>query len=113
MASTISSQLGRDIDATAVVTGDVVEEVEEGDEKGPIRESRRHSTTSSRRTENDDSSNEPRNVEALQTTTTNSEPWSVFSTSQKRYIVLMVAMAGFFSPLSGKCYGLEQLCSHR
>lgn len=41
---------------------------------------------------------------ALQPTTTNSPPYTVFSKSQKRFIVFMVALAGFFSPLSANIY---------
>lgn len=48
--------------------------------------------------------NKPRDLEALQRTTTNTPPWSVFTTSQKRFIILMVALAGFFSPLSANIY---------
>jgi len=47
---------------------------------------------------------EPRNLESLQTVTTNTPPWSIFTVPQKRFIVLMVAMAGFFSPLSANIY---------
>jgi len=102
MASTASNQPSREVDATAVVTDNVVEEIEKGDEKTPVQESRRQSTASSGRTEHDDSRNEDQDIESIQPTTTNSEPWSVFTTPQKRVIVLMVAMAGFFSPLSGQ-----------
>ncbi|KAK5119583.1 hypothetical protein LTR85_007412 [Meristemomyces frigidus] len=47
---------------------------------------------------------EPRDLESLQTTTTNSPPFSIFTTKQKRFIVFMVALAGFFSPLSANIY---------
>ncbi|KAK4544120.1 hypothetical protein LTR36_004618 [Oleoguttula mirabilis] len=47
---------------------------------------------------------EPRDLESLQTITTNSPPFSIFTTKQKRFIVFMVAMAGFFSPLSANIY---------
>ena len=43
-------------------------------------------------------------LEALKTTATNSPPWSIFTTPQKRFIVLMIASAGFFSPLSANIY---------
>lgn len=47
---------------------------------------------------------EERDVEQLQTVTTNTPSWSVFSLQQKRFIVFMVALAGFFSPLSANIY---------
>jgi len=43
-------------------------------------------------------------MESLRQTTTNTPPWSVFTLRQKRFIVLMVALAGFFSPLSANIY---------
>ncbi|KXL43065.1 hypothetical protein M433DRAFT_157259 [Acidomyces richmondensis BFW] len=43
-------------------------------------------------------------AESLCQTVTNSPPWSVFTIRQKRFIVLMVALAGFFSPLSANIY---------
>lgn len=43
-------------------------------------------------------------VEALRQIPTNSPPWSVFTHNQKRFIVLMVSLAGFFSPLSANIY---------
>ncbi|KAK0357540.1 hypothetical protein LTR57_002452 [Friedmanniomyces endolithicus] len=46
----------------------------------------------------------PQDLESLQTVPTNSPPWSIFTPSQKRFIVLMVAIAGFFSPLSANIY---------
>ena len=45
---------------------------------------------------------EPRDLEALSRVQT--PVWSIFTTKQKRFIVLMVAMAGFFSPLSANIY---------
>lgn len=46
----------------------------------------------------------PQDLEFLQEATTNTPPWSVFTSKQKRFIVFMVAMAGFFSPLSANIY---------
>ncbi|KAK3116804.1 hypothetical protein LTR53_002439 [Teratosphaeriaceae sp. CCFEE 6253] len=46
----------------------------------------------------------PADLESLTTTTTNTPPWSTFTPAQKRFIVLMVALAGFFSPLSANIY---------
>ena len=45
---------------------------------------------------------EPRDLEAFSRVQT--PVWSIFTTKQKRFIVLMVAMAGFFSPLSANIY---------
>lgn len=45
-----------------------------------------------------------RDLESLHTATTNTPPWSVFTLQQKRFIVLMVALASFFSPLSANIY---------
>lgn len=104
MASTASLEHGRDLGALAVVSDKVVEEVEESDEKAHAHESRRHSVASSSRTIQDDNSKEQQDVEVLQASTTNSEPWSVFTTPQKRFIVLMVALASFLSPLSANIY---------
>lgn len=48
---------------------------------------------------------DPSDIEAgLRTMTTNTAPWSVFTVQQKRFIVFMVAAAGFFSPLSANIY---------
>ncbi|KAK4499136.1 hypothetical protein PRZ48_009648 [Zasmidium cellare] len=47
---------------------------------------------------------DPRDLESLHTATTNTPPWSVFTVQQKRFIVLMVALASFFSPLSANIY---------
>lgn len=47
---------------------------------------------------------EPQDLESLQTATTNTPPWSAFTLQQKRFIVLMVALASFFSPLSANIY---------
>lgn len=98
METSTSPEHGREIDAHAVVTDHTVEEVEASDEKAHTQESRPQSIASSHRTGHDEDSNDTQNVEA---STTNSEQWSVFSTPQKRFIVLMVAFASFFSPLSG------------
>ncbi|KAK4959815.1 hypothetical protein LTR10_002703 [Elasticomyces elasticus] len=46
----------------------------------------------------------PQDLESLHTVPTNSPPWSSFTSKQKRFIVLMVAVAGFFSPLSANIY---------
>lgn len=111
MASTASLEHSRESGTHAVVSDKVVEEVDEGcNVRTPAQESRRHSTVSSNLTDDDDSQ-EQRDVEVLQATATNSEPWSVFSTPQKRFIVLMVALASFFSPLSANIYfpALNQL----
>lgn len=43
-------------------------------------------------------------LEACQTNQTNTPPWSVFTQKEKRFIVFMVALAGFFSPLSANIY---------
>lgn len=105
MADTDSLEHGREIGAQAVVTDNVVEEVEESNEKTPAHESRRHSTVSSSQTDHDiqdDALRENQNGQDLEPATTNSEPWSAFTTPQKRFIVLMVALASFFSPLSGQ-----------
>ncbi|KAK5138427.1 hypothetical protein LTR08_000013 [Meristemomyces frigidus] len=48
--------------------------------------------------------NEPHATESLHPIPTNSTPYSIFTTKQKRFIVLMVASAGFFSPLSANIY---------
>jgi MFS family permease len=89
-------------------------EVSQGMEKEPDTLSIRTShTASTQRTDHDReetaeqpqdeaSDIEPRNLEALQPT--NSAPFSVFTQSQKRFIVFMVALAGFFSPLSANIY---------
>ncbi|TKA44796.1 hypothetical protein B0A55_13079, partial [Friedmanniomyces simplex] len=65
-------------------------------------------TSHSTRTDHDRADNpddvEPRDLESLHTVPTNSPPWSIFTPNQKRFIVLMVAIAGFFSPLSANIY---------
>jgi Ca2+/Na+ antiporter len=107
MINTIPFEHGRELGANAAVTDDVVEEIDKGDGKTPAQESRQHSIASSSRTDhdtNDDESHEAQDVDTIQATTTNSEPWSVFTTPQKRFIVLMVALASFFSPLSANIY---------
>ncbi|CAK4024176.1 related to dityrosine transporter [Lecanosticta acicola] len=76
------------------------------DHPSPTGPSSAHSIRTAR-TEQDqpDGQNErQQDVERLQTTTTNTPVWSVFSTQQKRFIVFMVALAGFFSPLSANIY---------
>nr|POE87773.1 putative transporter aqr1 [Quercus suber] len=45
-----------------------------------------------------------RDLEALDAVQTNTAPWSVFTMRQKRTIVILVAIAGFFSPLSANIY---------
>ncbi|KAI7161713.1 hypothetical protein KC352_g26774, partial [Hortaea werneckii] len=52
----------------------------------------------------EDNTGEPDSERNLQPTTTNSPPFSTFTIQQKRFIVFMVAMAGFFSPLSANIY---------
>ena len=62
-------------------------------------------TPLSNRTEDEHSSGEPpQDLEALTNTASIGPPHSVFSKSQKRFIVFMVACAGFFSPLSANIY---------
>lgn len=65
-----------------------------------------HSQTASpARQQQDASSNtEAHDLESLGPASTNTPPWSVFTTRQKRVIVLLVATAGFFSPLSANIY---------
>jgi hypothetical protein len=47
----------------------------------------------------------PRDLEAtLSRVSTNSAPYSIFTLSQKRFIVFMVSIASFFSPLSANIY---------
>ncbi|GAB7366778.1 hypothetical protein MBLNU230_g0731t1 [Neophaeotheca triangularis] len=46
----------------------------------------------------------PQDLESLHTAPTNTPPWSIFKPNQKRFIVFMVALAGFFSPLSANIY---------
>jgi len=88
----------------------VVEDPEKGSEKvHDVASTYSNSDASSSRTQLDRDASpeedvEPRDLEALRTTTTNSPPWSVFTLQQKRFIVLMVAMAGFFSPLTANIY---------
>nr|POE54500.1 itaconate transport protein [Quercus suber] len=48
--------------------------------------------------------NDPQDLEALGAADTNTAPWSVFTVAQKRMIVFLVAIAGFFSPLSANIY---------
>ncbi|KAK4892480.1 hypothetical protein LTR28_002316, partial [Elasticomyces elasticus] len=45
-----------------------------------------------------------RDLEAISTVATSTPPWSVFTPRQKKFIVFMVACAGFFSPLSANIY---------
>lgn len=69
--------------------------------------SEQSTTSASIRTEReaqDGQDGEPRDLESLHTTTTNSPPFSIFTVKQKRFIVFMVALAGFFSPLSANIY---------
>lgn len=80
------------------------------EEKKEFQERTRQPSTASNasiETERDEGTGDSpteQDVERHQTTTTNTPPWSVFSTSQKRFIVFMVALAGFFSPLSANIY---------
>ncbi|KAI7649026.1 MFS general substrate transporter, partial [Hortaea werneckii] len=75
------------------------------DESGK-REGSDRSSVSARanREEDRDSTGQPDLERTLQTTTTNLPPFSIFTIQQKRFIVLMVAIAGFFSPLSANIY---------
>ena len=52
-------------------------------------------------------------VEARDSESASAPPYSVFTKNEKRYIVFMVALAGFFSPLSANIYfpALPQLSS--
>lgn len=62
----------------------------------------------------DDTLEEPHpDLEALTPVPTRGPVYSVFSKSQKRYIVFMTAWAGFFSPLSANIYfpALNQLAT--
>ncbi|KAK4996880.1 hypothetical protein LTR66_003608 [Elasticomyces elasticus] len=55
--------------------------------------------------DNDNTDNDhSRDLEAISTVATNTPPWSVFTPRQKKFIVFMVACAGFFSPLSANIY---------
>ncbi|KAI7341077.1 MFS general substrate transporter [Hortaea werneckii] len=60
--------------------------------------------TRTNREEDQDDTGEPYLDRTLQPTMTNSPPFSIFTIQQKRFIVFMVAMAGFFSPLSANIY---------
>ncbi|WPG99433.1 Hypothetical protein R9X50_00224700 [Acrodontium crateriforme] len=51
-----------------------------------------------------DGEDDEQDVESLHNVQTNSPPFSSFTVGQKRFIVLMVAIAGFFSPLSANIY---------
>ncbi|KAK0988891.1 hypothetical protein LTR91_009413 [Friedmanniomyces endolithicus] len=83
-----------------------LDEIEKSDhtKNSAASEHSSHST----RTDHDraDNTNDvnPQDLESLQTVQTNSAPWSIFTPGQKRFIVLMVAVAGFFSPLSANIY---------
>lgn len=86
---------------------DLGKHVEKSQDAPSVRSGHSISSTSTR-TDHDGheepADTEPRDLESLHTTTTNSPPFSVFTLQQKRFIVLMVAMAGFFSPLSANIY---------
>lgn len=85
-------------------------EAEAHDEKTEREDQSQHSTSRANYDrqlggDNADSSNvDLPELESLHTATTNSPPWSIFTKGQKRFIVFMVALAGFFSPLSANIY---------
>lgn len=85
-------------------------EAEAHDEKTEREDHSQHSTSRANYDrqlggDNADSSNvDLPELESLHTATTNSPPWSIFTKGQKRFIVFMVALAGFFSPLSANIY---------
>ncbi|KAK4893564.1 hypothetical protein LTR27_008031 [Elasticomyces elasticus] len=71
----------------------------------PLEDTMSIQTSHSARTDHDrEADASPRDLESLHTVPTNSPPWSIFTSKQKRFIVLMVAIAGFFSPLSANIY---------
>ncbi|TKA31471.1 hypothetical protein B0A50_02318 [Salinomyces thailandicus] len=78
----------------------------EKDEQQHETQSNRTSTSTLNDQERQDGSVTPdRDAEmALHSTRTSSPPFSVFTAQQKRMIVLMVATASFFSPLSANIY---------
>lgn len=111
MASSNTLELSRQSTSSAVVTDTVNEEMQT-----PAKEFRQQSSASSVHTDRDTNGNDAgkqQDVENLQASTTNSEPWSIFSPGEKRFIVFMVATASFFSPLSANIYfpALNQLSS--
>lgn len=85
-------------------------EAEAHDEKTEREDQSQHSTSRANYDrqlggDNADSSNvDLPELESLHTAATNSPPWSIFTKGQKRFIVFMVALAGFFSPLSANIY---------
>lgn len=85
-------------------------EAEAHDEKTEREDHSQHSTSRTNHDrqlggDNADSSNvDLPELESLHTATTNSPPWSMFTKGQKCFIVFMVALAGFFSPLSANIY---------
>lgn len=100
--------------AAALASGGVLEDshdvyLKDGKEQEDVSKSpdlSKHETSSVHR--QDEESNHERDaeddLEAIRTTTTNAPPFTTFSLRQRKFIVFMVALGGFFSPLSANIY---------